>query len=422
MSQIIALSLVIISVVGLGVLLTRTTKRGTILAFIGTLVVLGISITIGQIAFDVPWDRMISSIAGFLIVGASYAVLSLALNVQWGYTGLFNIGVAGFFGVGAYISTILVQIPTNVVGGTATFFSQPFLVGLIAAMIGSGIIAIIVGFATLRLRADYLAIATIGVAEILRLIVSNERELTIGTRGIENIPQPLYECLVKPVGTNTHECVLFDFNIGPLQGIHIPPFELFGIQFPQILEPAQYSWFYLILIIGILALMYFALERISRSPWGRTLRAIREDEDASQALGKNTFAFKMQALVVGAVIMGAAGALVAHFVKFVSPDIFIPIQRTFLVWVMLIVGGTGNNRGAIFGAFLMWAIWTSTQSLNDILPTTINAPLIGEIDVAAQLFGPLRIMAIVIVLEAILLYRPRGLMPEEKHTSTMKSQ
>ena len=119
------------------------------------------------------------------------------------------------------------------------------------------------------------------------------------------------------------------------------------------------------------------------------------------------------------VIMGAAGSFYAHFIKFVSPEIFDPVQRTFLVWVMLIVGGTGNNRGAILGAFIMWGVWVSTSFLANVLPATIQAPF-GEIDVAAQLFGPLRVMTIAVILELILLFRPRGLLGEEKHTSLLR--
>jgi branched-chain amino acid transport system permease protein len=404
MPQIISLALVIIAIAGLGILFTRKTKRAQFFAFIGSVAAIGLVLLIGSF-FDVSVENMFSSLVGFLMLSGTYAILTLGLNVQWGYTGLFNIGVAGFFGVGAYVSTILVQNPANVVGAgtesiTVHFFNLPFIVGLLGAMIASGIVALIVGFATLRLRTDYLAIATIGISEILRLIATNERGITIGNRGIENIPQPLHDCLVIPIGVNV-----------------VPPCHILGIEIPQFIPSAHYDWFYILIVLGFLFIAFLALERISRSPWGRALRAVREDEDAAMALGKNTFRFKMQSLIVGAIIMGGAGSIVAHLVKFIDPSLFDPLQRTFLVWVMLIVGGTGNNKGAIFGAFLMWGIWTATSKLNDVLPATLITPL-GKIDVASQLFGPIRIMAIVIALELILLYRPRGLIAEEKHTST----
>ncbi len=406
MVQILALGLMITTVVGLTLLLTRRSF------FTGWGVILGLFVVWSGLLIlsdrvGIEPSRMISYMVTFLILAGLYALLTLGLNVQWGYTGLFNIGVAGFFGVGAYVSTILVQDPQKLAvnpglaGFFGHYFNQPFLVGLLGAMATAALLAILVGFATLRLRIDYLAIATIGISEILKIIVTNERTLTEGTRGIPNIPQPLYDCLVQQIIPKP-PCQL------PLLGWEIPPF----------LNPPQYNWFYILLVLGLLALGYWALERISRSPWGRALRAIREDEDAANSLGKNVFRFKMQSLIVGAVIMGAAGSLWAHFVKFVDPQIFDPVSGTFLVWVMLIVGGTGNNRGAILGAFILWSLWSATNFLNDVLPPTLDTPL-GKLNVAAQLFGPVRVIAIVIVLELILLLRPRGILGEERQTSLL---
>ncbi|OGF53213.1 MAG: hypothetical protein A2Z21_03380 [Candidatus Fraserbacteria bacterium RBG_16_55_9] len=350
---------------------------------------------------------MISSWVTYVLLSSVFALASLGLNVQWGDTGLFNIGVAGFFGVGAYVSAIVVQDPQNLAVGSGLegffghYFNQPFLIGLLTAMAASAVLAVIVGFATLRLRTDYLAIATIGIAETLRIFSTNERTITEGTRGIPNIPQPLFDCLVQQ---------------NPAKSLCQVPF--LGIEFPQFLNPAQYSWFYALIVIAVLVLGFLALERISRSPWGRVLRAVREDEDAASSLGKNVFRFKMQSLIIGAVIMAAAGSLTTHFFRFVDPQIFDAVERTFLVWVMLIVGGTGNNRGAIFGAFIMWFVWNAPQNLNDVLPATLDTPL-GKLNVAAQLFGPIRLILVVIALELILLFRPRGLLGEEKVTSTL---
>lgn len=404
MAQILALSMLIGTLTGLALLLTRRTATARWVVFGGTIIV-WISLLFLSNSVGVEPSRMVSYLVNFVIIAGLYALLTLGLNVQWGYTGLFNIGVAGFFGVGAYVSTILVQNPKNLevvpglAGFFATYYNLPFSVGLLGAMAVSGFLALIVGFATLRLRTDYLAIATIGISEILRIMVTNERTLTEGTRGIPNIPQPLYDCLVH-------------------QTVPKLPCNLLGFEIPQFVNPAHYNWFYIVIVIGLLALSFLALERISRSPWGRVLRAVREDEDAASSLGKNVFSFKLQALIVGAVIMGAAGSLWAHFVRFVDPQIFDPVQGTFLVWVMLIVGGTGNNRGAILGAFIMWGVWSATNFLNDVLPPILETP-VGKINVAAQLFGPIRIIAIAVVLELILLFRPRGLLGEEKLTSTL---
>lgn len=403
MAQIISLLLMLVSIAALIVVLTRKSKLHRIVALGGYFAVSAILLLIAA-ASGLEADRLVSFLASFLIIGGIYAILSLGLNIQWGYTGLFNIGVAGFFGIGAYVSTILVQDPANLSVGTglegffATYFNQAFLVGFFGAMIASGMAAVVVGAATLRLRTDYLAIATIGISEIFRLIVTNEPALTEGSRGIPNIPQPMHNCLV--VQENPDPCNILGWE---LPAFHFMP-------------PGQYNWFYFFIVLIVIVLTYLALERIARSPWGRALRAIREDEDAAQSLGKNTFRFRLQSLIVGSMIMGGAGALWAHFIKFIDPQIFDPVSRTFLVWVMLIVGGTGNNKGAIIGAFVMWAVWSSTNFLNGVLPPTLSTPF-GDIDVAVQLFGPLRIMAIVVVLELILLFRPRGLLGEEMHTS-----
>lgn len=335
-------------------------------------------------------NLFLNSLVFFIIQAGLYALLTLALNVHWGYTGLFNIGIAGFFAIGGYVSAILVHPPVEHRLGfyalTAPYVGLPFGVGLLAAMVLAGLIALFVGLVTLRLRADFLAIATIGIAGILGLFVLNEQWLTEGPQGVANIPQPLYDLLV-----------------------------------PNLLAPQNYNWFYVLLVVSAILIAFLAIERIARSPWGRALKAIREDEDAANALGKNVFSFKLQSLVVGAMVMGAAGALTAHFVKFIGQEAFDPAVNTFLIWVMLVVGGTGNNRGAILGAFLMWWIWIFPQALNDVLPQTWLTPL-GEIHVQAQLGGPLRVMLIVLVLELVLLYRPRGLLGEEKQTSTLTAR
>jgi branched-chain amino acid transport system permease protein len=403
--QIMSLRIQIVTLAGIYFLFTERAQTARWAALGGALAAAATLFLLSD--FQGIASAMMSNWVTFVLLSGIFALATLGLNLQWGYTGLFNIGVAGFFGLGAYVSAIVVQDPQNLAVGTGLegffghYFNQPFLVGFLAAMGAAAVLAVVVGFATLRLRIDYLAIATIGIAEILRIFATNERTITEATRGIPNIPQPLFDCLVQRLAAK-------------------PPCQVpfFGWEIPQLLTPAQYSWFYVILVIGILTLGFLALERISRSPWGRALRAIREDEDAASSLGKNVFRFKMQSLIVGAVIMAAAGSLTVHFFRFVDPTIFDAVERTFLVWVMLIVGGTGNNRGALLGAFLMWLIWTAPQNLNDVLPPTLDTPW-GKLNVAAQLFGPIRIIAIVVVLELILLYRPRGILGEEKITSTL---
>ncbi len=295
----------------------------------------------------------------FLTLVGVYAVLALGLNVQWGFTGLFNIGVAAFFAVGAYASAILTS-PANpdYLGG----FELPMIVGLGAAMLLSGVLALLVGLITLNLREDYLAIATIGIAEIVRLVLKNEAWLTNGVRGISGIPRPLQD-----LASETQEIV------------------------------------YLVLVLVMVIIVYLALERARQAPWGRVLRAIREREISALAAGKDIVRFRLQSFVLGSMIMGLAGSLYAHFVSFISPEAFDPMYATFLVWVMLIAGGSGNNRGAILGAFAIWVVWSGTELLSNTLPPDIVTRA-----------SAIRLLLIGVLLEAILLLRPQGLLPERR--------
>jgi len=318
----------------------------------------------------------------FAITAGTYGVLSLGLNVQWGFTGLFNIGVAGFYAIGAYTAALVSGPPPDVwdgrlVGG----FELPFVIGLLAAAVVSGIVALLIGLPTLRLRADYLAIATIGIAETIRLVLKNESWLTNGVWGLQQIPSPLYDRI--------HHGAVGLVRSSP----GMPPW------LGQLVSKA-YNWFYLALVIVVLLVLYFAVKRLSTSAWGRVLRAIREDEDVAAMSGKNVFAYKLQSLVLGAMIMGIGGALYAHYVRFISPNSFEPLYGTFLVWVMLILGGTGSNKGAILGAFTVWGIWAATDFLTGYLPFT------------APQAAALRIILIGVLLEAIILVRPQGLLPE----------
>jgi branched-chain amino acid transport system permease protein len=292
----------------------------------------------------------------FVTLAGIYAVLSLGLNVQWGFTGQFNIGIAGFFAVGAYASAIVTTAPSDDhLGG----YGMPIIVGILTAMLLAALLAVLVGVITANLRSDYLAIATIGIAEIIRLVLKNEDWLTNGVRGIPGIPRPLADTL----GEN-----------------------------PLIM---------LATVIAAVGVVYWAVERARRSPWGRVLRSIRENELGAMAAGKNILAFRLEAFVLGSAIMGLAGALFAQFVGFISPEAFAPEFGTFLVWVMLIAGGSGNNRGAILGAFLIWGVWSVTERITSLVP----------VEYVTQA-GALRLLLIGVLIQVILLFRPEGILPE----------
>jgi len=332
---------------------------------------------------------IINYIVFFAITAGTYGILSLGLNIQWGYTGLFNIGIAGFYAVGAYTAALVSGPPPGawdgrIFGG----FELPFLVGLLAAAVVCGVVALLVGIPTLRLRADYLAIATIGIAETIRLVLKNESWLTNGVWGLQQIPSPFYD----PIHRGVARFLGGHPDLSPW--VHDLIFK-------------SYNWFYLLLVLGILFILYLIMQRLVRSPWGRAVKAIREDEDAAAMSGKNTFSFKIQALVLGAMIMGIGGSLYAHYARFISPASFKPLYGTFLVWVMLVLGGSGNNKGAILGSFVVWGIWAGTDFLTGYFPFS------------ATQAASLRIIIIAILLEVILLCRPQGLLQREKRPPTI---
>lgn len=295
----------------------------------------------------------------FLTFAGIFAVIVLGLNLQWGFTGLFNVGVAGFVAVGAYTSAILTapDYPDSLGG-----FGLPVAVGWLGAAVVSGLVALIVGVPTLRLRHDYLAITTFGIAVTLQLIALNATALTGGPFGLQFIPRPLQNVL----------------------GTGLP-----------------WNAAYLTMVLLVMGAVFVALERLVHGPWGRVLRAIREDETAAQALGKRAFAFRLQSFVIGCMVMGLGGALYAHFVGYIAPEDFLPIL-TFQLWTMLIVGGAGNNRGAVLGAFVVWLLWTLAGSvIRGVLPQDQQAR-----------GAALQIALVGVLLVVMLVWRPRGLMGE----------
>jgi branched-chain amino acid transport system permease protein len=297
--------------------------------------------------------------AFFLTMALTYAIMCLGLNVQWGQTGLFNVGIAGFVAIGAYVSALLT---TPDAAGRFGGFGLPIVAGWLGAALAAGLVAFLIGALTIRLRADYLAIATFGVAVAVQLCALNLELVTGGPFGIGFVPRPFASLAGDPLAFSLA-------NLG-------------------------------VLVLVVLAL-YLALERLLRSPWGRVLRAIREDETAALALGKSATRFRLQAFAIGGAIMGLAGAAQAHFIGNYMP------MLTFQVWAMLIVGGSGNNRGAILGAILVWGIWAgSAGAIASLFPP-------GEQARAASL----QIVMIGVGLCAILLLRPRGILGEVKTVS-----
>ena len=297
-------------------------------------------------------------LVAILTMGGIYALLTLGLNLHWGYTGLMNVGIAGFVTVGAYTSAILTTpaSPTHLGG-----FEMPVLVGMAAAAVAAGFVAWLIGLTTLRLRSDYLAIATIGIGEILRMVARNEQWLTNGSQGMTNVPK-IFGSLPSPW--------------------------------------AEVAFLGVVLVL--VAITYWLCERAHRSPWGRVQRAIRDNESAAAAAGKHVEQFRLASFVFGAMVMGLGGAMMAQLLRFVAPETAEPLMVTFLVWVMLVAGGSGNNRGALVGAFGVWFLWSLTDFLTRFMPDALEART-----------SFLRIFLIGLALQLILIYRPQGLIGEK---------
>ncbi|KMW60064.1 Branched-chain amino acid transport system permease protein LivM [Candidatus Rhodobacter oscarellae] len=302
---------------------------------------------------------VISYLVFFATTASILAIAVLGLNLQWGNTGLFNGGVVAFFGAGAYGTLILGGTPqAGHLGGFELFYPLALLGGMLAA----GLMAWIVGLLTLRLRHDYLAIATFGVAVAFENLMRNAEWLAGGAKGVRGFERPLRATL--------------------------------GDGF-------LYNLLFFAVVLLILVATYLFLERLVASPFGRLLRAIREDEEAARSLGKSPAKVRLTSFVTGAVILGLAGGLYGTFYAFVSPQDVLP-TLTFQIWAMLIVGGAGNNKGAVFGAFLIWGAWTASGwALSRFAP------------VEAQLYtGSVQFILIGSVIVGMLMWRPQGLLPE----------
>jgi branched-chain amino acid transport system permease protein len=278
-----------------------------------------------------------------LILINIYIIIAISLNLIAGYTGILSIAHAAFYGVGAYVAALL-----------AVNYETPFLLNLIAAMAVSGIVAALVAFPSLRIHDDYLVIATFGFQMILFSIFNNWVSLTRGPLGIPGIPQP----------------------------------DIFGWHISSHIE--------FVLLTGVLAAMvYWLARRLVESPFGRVLKAIREDEIFAQSLGKNVTRYKILVFVIGGALSAIAGALYAHYVTFIDPTSFTILESIFMISIV-IVGGAGSLLGSVVGAAVLIIIPEMLRFLG--MPNAIAANM-------RQIFyGALLVI--------MMMFRPRGLVGE----------
>jgi branched-chain amino acid transport system permease protein len=292
---------------------------------------------------------------GVGILAGIYTIFALGLQVNVGFTGIFNFGQAGFMAIGAYSMAILV---------TDVGFS--FWLALPVAMLITMAFGLLVGLPSVRLRTDYLAIATIAAAEAIRLFALNARGLTGGAQGIFGFD---------------------DSWDGVSDGI-IDGLESLGWENPETLLP-------LFLVVWAVAiLLMIVLNVLQKTPWGRVLRAVREDEDAARALGKNAFSYKLQSLAIAAGLAAIAGFFLALNLRFVIPDEFLPIF-TFIGYAILVLGGLANYFGVAVGAVIWWTILEGLRFLE--LP-------LEEVEIAA-----LRFIILGLALILLMAFRPQGM-------------
>ncbi|MHC5610162.1 MAG: branched-chain amino acid ABC transporter permease [Nostoc sp.] len=363
-----------------------------------------------------------------------FALFALGLNLQWGFTGLINFGHIAFMTLGAY-TTVLLSLK-----------GVPLVISAIAGAIVAALLGLIIGFATLRLREDYLSIVTIGTGELIRLVVNNQ-ELPVGDTWISGafgvqsyrIPlstEPNLFIRFLMIGLLTLLATVTFFTlwrwIRTTQisrttdlGQRMTSKEEFGSRLGvgivlAVLAAAIYisgviglynynpkAGLMLVLLL-VLAFVYWRLEILVRSPWGRILKAIREDEEIPKALGKNVFWYKLQSLMLGGAIAGIAGAFFAWQLSAIYPDNFQP-QLTFDTWIIVILGGSGNNVGTILGAVIFFAYDAVTR---EVLPRIV------PLDEAR--LGAFRIMVIGLILMILMIWRPQGILGKKEELTLGK--
>jgi branched-chain amino acid transport system permease protein len=404
----------------------------------------------------IGWMLGAANISLLLVQSFAYALIALGLNIQWGYGGLFNFGIMGMLMLGGaattFISTPIIpgfwgsegplllgkallafafgfllvwgarkadrvgirggwKTALTIVAWAAAYIiyrSQidvaaayieatpdgwigglglhPVLGWLFGGVLAAGV-AYIVGKICLGLRTDYLAIATIGISEIIRALLKNMDWLTRGTLTVSPIPWPT-----------------------PLP----QDFQATGTPITESFIYARLG--FLALVVVTLVVMFFLVQRAYGGPWGRMMRAIRDNYIAAASMGKNITSRQLEVFILGSVLMGIGGAMLVSFGQIYDPGSFQPINHTFLIWVMVIVGGAGNNWGAVFGAMLIYITWMISDPVSQWLfngisgwSTDLGWGAIPEIQSRAS---QMRVFVLGVVITIALRYAPRGLIPE----------
>ena len=404
--------------------------------------------------------------SAFLILnmGLISAIMALGVNLQWGFAGLFNIGVMGFVALGG-LAAVLVSMPPvgeawaagglrlilglvlgaatvvaaviaqkRLTGRIKTIVTLVILIGgffLYRAVFDGGVNAVeavnpastgylgglglpillawpvggliaagaawIIGKTALGLRSDYLAIATLGIAEIIIAILKNEDWLARGVKNTIGLPRPVpYEVDLQADPTFVAQAASLGFD---------------PVTASTLYTKMGYAILFTIVLLILLAMAQMALH----SPWGRMMRAIRDNEVAAEAMGKDVTARHLQIFILGSAICGIAGAMMTTLDSQLTPTSYQPLRYTFLIWVMVIVGGSGNNFGAVLGGMLIWWLWVQVEPLGLWLMNVLSSGLADGSPIKAWMIesaAHMRLLTMGVVLLMVLRFSPRGLIPE----------
>jgi branched-chain amino acid transport system permease protein len=396
------------------------------------------------------------------------AIMTLGVNIQWGYAGLFNAGVMGFTALGGLAAIVVSVAPVpaawdaggaraivGLLAGLATIaggiwlwkklpvprtariwltvllavsgyglmrlildpavdaieavepamtgflggFGLPIMFSWIVGGIFAAIVAWAIGKVALGLRSDYLAIATLGISEIIIYFLKNEDWLTRGVKNVNGLPRPV------PYEIDLQEA-LWLHDLAAWVGIPV-------VEASSLIVKLNYAALFLVVLIAI----FWLSERALKSPWGRMMRAIRDNEIAAGAMGKNVTGRHLQVFVLGSAVIGLAGAMLATLDGQFTPASYQPLRFTFLVWVMVIVGGSGNNLGSILGGFVIWFFWIEAEPIGLALMNFVTSGMALDSPLRLHLLenaAHTRLMTMGLVLLLVLRFSPRGLIPEVK--------
>ena len=401
-----------------------------------------------------------------LNMGLISAVMALGVNLQWGFAGLFNVGVMGFVALGGLAAVLVSTDPVSEAwsaGGLRILFALAVGAGIIGATIiayrrittirprviamvtilglgfflyralldpavqaveavnpalqgnlgGLGLPIIlawpvgglfaagaawIIGKAALGLRSDYLAIATLGISEIIIAILKNEDWLARGVKNVIGLDRPV------PKEIDLQESAQF---IERATGLGLDP-----VTASALFVKLNYALLFSVVLIILLVMAQLSL----KSPWGRMMRAIRDNETAAAAMGKNVTNRHLQIFILGSAICGIAGAMMTTLDGQLTPGSYQPLRFTFLIWVMVIVGGSGNNFGAVLGGFLIWFLWVQVEPMSQYLVTLLTAGMAEDNAVRLHMMESvayMRLLTMGLVLLLVLRFSPRGLIPEK---------